>query len=118
MSVSIYTTAPDGIETLMNFSNTNFARIMDLIGLDGVEPCGEWAVSELPDVLAKARFARESVAAMPDLDGGLVDEDLSRPGGCQMILCGLPPGYYARRLSELEQILGTALAAGAPVQWS
>jgi len=118
MSVTVHYDAARDLDedTWLNFSNRNWASVLQLIGLDP-EWTGTWAVTDLPRILARVRFAVQSVEAMPELDGGTESRESRGANGARVIDCGLPEGYYGRRLRDLEALLDAAHERGVAVHW-
>lgn len=115
MSVSIFpgNNFDDGI----NLSNGNFGRVMDLLGLGDVDCCGTWGPDELPDVLDKIDFVLQSLTNVPALDAGTPYVEERGYGGCTIIRCGVPDGYFSRRVGELRTIVTKAINAKQEVNW-
>ena len=122
MSVTLWIPALNDGHEGVNFSNGNFCRIMDLVGVPGSDNaadglCGTWPVEQLPSILDKLEFALASLDAMPALDGGSPDQHYRGTMGCQVIECGLPDGYYRRRLNEIRDLVATGIVKGKEVVW-
>jgi len=112
MSVSFYV---DGSEQL-NVANGNFARLTELLGVE-MDWGGEMAGPELAKFREKIAFVLESIQALPELDGGKPDEEDVGARGCRIVYCGLRPGYFTERLTQLRRAVDAAIARGLPLCW-
>ncbi|WP_435111919.1 hypothetical protein [Nocardiopsis synnemataformans] len=90
------------------FANRNAVDVLDLLGLDREDLCGQ---APAEDFLGRVLIARGLLdiangdEGRPDLiDGPVID-------------CGRVPGYLAARLAELEEVAEWAHAHHLPVAW-
>jgi len=117
MSVTIYTGT--GSDSSLNLSNTNFRRLMDLVGIELSESlCGEFAGAALEDLRQRTLFALESVRAMPALDGGTPSVEFVGARGARCVEMGLREGYFESRLSALLAEIEVALETGQPLRYA
>src|SRR6266571_3271841 len=110
MSVSIYIRYPNAgpIFEIMNQSNTNFGRMLALLGLD-FSPDGEISGTALLDLQQSVDFITESLQAVPALDSGTEDSLTFGAAGALMIDCGLRPGYFTEKLTILKEAVDRAV---------
>jgi hypothetical protein len=99
----------------LNVANSNFVRLMDLLGSPSEDYCGQWESvgDELSEVLEQIKFVLQSIEAMPTLDGGVPDETVG-----SVTYCGLHEGYFAERLKQLQAIVEAAIKNNGTVVWS
>ena len=96
-----------------NVSNRNAAVIIRSLGYGEQE----LAASEVDSADLAGRLAIAAVVGGAFPDHGT--PDFAIPGtGAQMIECGLPAGYFARRYEELAELAAIGVEADEPVVWA
>lgn len=113
MSVSFYVSLGQDAPEL-NVANGNFVRLMEILGYDHPEAVGEFTDALLLDLRHRVVFVLDSIKAMPDLDGGVPAQEISQ----SHIVCGIPDGYFERRLKALLALIDQAQASGQPLRWA
>jgi hypothetical protein len=91
----------------LNLTNSNAHLILDTLGIECKDLCGQ---VEPHDLLSRIGRARRSVSASPDEFGRSFDESGGPgTGQCRMISCGIDAEGVLERLARLEAV---ALACG------
>jgi hypothetical protein len=102
-----------GHENDLNIANGNFQKLCDLLDIAYFDWCGSVSGDSLIALRDKIDFVLTGIAAMPELDGGTASYEKAP----NWIECGLPEGYYARRLSELRGLVTAAIANESALMW-
>lgn len=115
MSVSIF--LDDGAETELCVSNRNFMLIMNTIGWPEVDYCGIFAGTQLDELIAHIKGALGVLRQYPALDGGIESSSYRGKQSAVVIDCGLPPGYFVRRLTKFLELAERAKRAGSALHF-
>lgn len=112
----------------VNVSNANAAALLEVLGLrPDTEPEGEFLgglplFGELCGEADGESFLGRVLTARALLDArgdeGTPAVQTGGHGTAVIVDCGRAPGYFERRLSELEDLATTAIAAGGKVTWA
>ena len=93
----------------VNMSNANARTLLDLLGFDGEEDCGDCPAD---DFLGRVLVA----AALSAADEGMPAYEAA--GNPRMVECGRRAGYIPAQLDQLREVAEWAAAQGRDVQWA
>jgi hypothetical protein len=114
----------------LNVSNVNYVSIMGMLGLGEADASGSyggtWGDGTLQHVREQLDIILAGLAAMPEMDHGvpareIAHDDTEHPmrqlfgGGCTVIDCGRPDGYFTRVLTVLKSVVEAAIASDGVV---
>lgn len=116
MSITVFVAGFD--DDYVNVTNTNFLRLLELLGVDDPGPAGEFSGPALDELSARITFALESLAALPELDGGTATREIPCASGPRWIEVGLREGYYVERLTALQRLISLARSHGRALSFS